>query len=99
LPHIKELATSHKDKPFAVVGINSDSGDRSDLQKRLEGEGITYRNALEGSTSGPIATAWNVRGWPTLYVLDGNGVIRRKFVGVNPQELKNLVEELLKEAR
>jgi hypothetical protein len=44
---------------------------------------------------GPIATAWNVRGWPTLYILDHNGVIRYKnFVRA---DLGKLVDNLLKE--
>lgn len=28
------------------------------------------------ATSGPIATAWDVSTWPTIYVLDDEGVIR-----------------------
>jgi len=40
-----------------------------------------------GSTSGPIASSWNVEGWPTLYILDHKGVIRHKFLGF-PGEAK-----------
>jgi len=53
-----------------------------------------------GSTSGPIASSWNVEGWPTLYILDHKGVIRHKFLGF-PGEAKfnGALEVLLKEAQ
>lgn len=54
-----------KSRPFALVGINSD-GDRSVLSKLLQENGITWRSAVDGTTSGPIAKAWNVHGWPTI---------------------------------
>ena len=51
-----------------------------------------------GSTGGPISTQWNVRGWPTLYVLDGKGVIRHKYVGSPGGEtLDKVIDELLEE--
>ena len=34
-----------------------------------------------GGTHGPIPTAWNVHGYPTVYILDHRGVIRLKFTG------------------
>lgn len=91
---MKQMAEINKDKPFAIVGVNSDR-DRSDLDSKLKENGINYRNAVDGSTSGPIATAWNVRGWPTVYVIDEKGVIRQKFVGVDPKKLDAIVEQLL----
>jgi peroxiredoxin len=90
------MVNQYKDKPFALVGVNSD-GERSALQKIVKEQKLNYRSAVGGSTSGPIATAWNVRGWPTVYVIDAKGVIRKKFIGVDPKELTKAVEDLLKE--
>jgi hypothetical protein len=92
IPHEKEMVERLKDKPFALIGINSD-GDRSVLQKILKEQGITWRNAVDGSTSGPLATAWNVHGWPTIYVLDQNGVIR--FKDLRDKALEDAVVKLL----
>ena len=79
-PHERSLVQRLEDKPFALLGINSD-GDREALKKTLEEEKITWRSWWDGGgTSGPIATQWNVTGWPTVYVLDGVGVIRYKSV-------------------
>ena len=89
------MVETFKDKPFALLGVNSD-GDRSVLQKIIKDQGLNFRNAVDGSTSGPIATAWNVQGWPTVYVIDAEGVIRNKFIGVDAKVLTKAVEDLLK---
>ena len=95
IPHEKRMVEQMKDKPFALVGINSD-GDRSALKKIMKEQGITWHSAVDGSTSGPLATKWNVSGWPTIYVLDTKGVIR--FRDVRDEEMTKTVEALLKEA-
>ena len=42
---------------------------------------------------------WNVRGWPTLFVIDQDGVIRQKWLG-SPGEkvLDDLLDELVAKA-
>jgi hypothetical protein len=60
-------------------------------------EKITWRSWWDGgSTSGPIATKWNIQGWPTIYVLDAKGTIR--FRDVREKELDQAVDKLLAEA-
>src|SRR5262249_54997650 len=93
--HERSLVKRLEGKPFALLGINSDSN-REQLKKVLEKEKITWRSWWDGgSTNGPIATKWNVRGWPTIYVLDHKGVIRYK--GVRGEARANAVDTLLKE--
>jgi hypothetical protein len=48
-----------------------------------------------GSTNGPIATRWNVSGWPTIYVIDAKGVIR--YRDVREQAMDKAVDTLLEE--
>jgi peroxiredoxin len=98
-PHERSLVQKMEDKPFALVGINSDDS-KEELKKAIEKEKMTWRSWYDGgSTNGPIATAWNVRGWPTLYVVDHKGVIRHKWVG-SPGEkvMDEAIEKLVKEA-
>ena len=87
-PHERSLVKELKDKPFALIGVNSDT-DLANLRDkvRIEKE-LTWRSFWNGpeGTSGPISAEWNVTGWPTLYVIDHNGVIRAKSVGFD-QEL------------
>ncbi|MBS1715409.1 MAG: TlpA family protein disulfide reductase [Armatimonadetes bacterium] len=94
IPHEKDMVARLKDRPFALIGINSD-GDRSVLGKILKEQGITWRQAVDGSTEGPLAKKWGVRGWPTIYVLDKKGVIR--FKDLRDKELEEAVMKLLAE--
>src|SRR4051794_31423867 len=93
-PHERSLVKRMEGKPFAIVGVNSDS-DREKLKKRMEEEHITWPSWRDGETSGPIATQWNVHSWPTTYLIDSKGVIRNKEV--SGRELDNAVDALLKE--
>jgi len=93
-PHERSLVKRLDGKPFALLGINSDP-DREGLKKVLEKEQITWRNWWDKNRRGLIATAWNIHGWPTIYVLDGKGVIR--FRDVRGHDLDQAVDKLLKE--
>ena len=94
-PHERSLVKRLAGEPFALLGINSD-GDREALKTVMEEEEITWRSWWDGdNTSGPIATEWNVRAWPTIYVLDAEGKIRYKSIGGD--DMDKAVDTLLAE--
>ena len=94
-PHERSLVKRLADKPFALLGINSDQ-DLAKLREAMKKENITWRSWRNGgSTRGPIARKWNVHGWPTVYVLDARGVIRYK--NVREKDLDEAVDKLLAE--
>ncbi len=94
-PHERSLMKRLAGRPFALLGINSDR-DRDALKEVMKTENITWRSWWDGgSTRGPIASAWNVRGWPTIYVLDGQGKIRYK--NVRGEAMDKAVDTLLAE--
>jgi hypothetical protein len=93
-PHERSLVKRMQNQPFALLGINSDT-DLAQLRKRMKAEHITWPSWWDKSTSGPIATAWNVHAWPTIYVLDAKGIIR--FKDVRGAQLDHAVDTLLKE--
>ncbi len=91
--HERSLVKRLEGQPFALLGINSDR-DREALKKVMKKQGITWRSFWDGgSTQGPIASAWNVKGWPTIYVLDHEGVIRYK--NVRGERMDEAVDKLL----
>jgi peroxiredoxin len=93
-PHERSLVKRLEGKPFALLGINSDPKER--LPQVIKKENMTWRSWWDGgSTQGPIAKAWNVKGWPTTYVLDGKGVIR--YRNVREKEMDKAVDALLAE--
>ena len=95
-PHERSLVKRLADKPFALIGVNSDP-DLDVLRPRLAEENITWRSFWNGpdGIQGPISTSWGVRRWPTIYVLDANGVIR--FKNVRGERLDEAVDTLLEE--
>ena len=95
-PHERSLVKKYENRPFAIVGVNSDR-DREKIAKICEEKKLTWRSFWqEGGTGGPISTRWNVQGWPTSYLIDHKGVIRTKQVGGSPSD--ELIEKLVKEA-
>jgi hypothetical protein len=92
-PHERSLVKRLAGQPFALLGINSDR-DREALKKVMKKQGITWRSFWNGGgTGGPISSAWNVRAWPTIYVLDHKGVIRYK--NVRGERMDEAVDKLL----
>ena len=93
-PHERSLVKRLEGKPFSLIGINSDPKER--LRQTIKKENMTWRSWWDGgSTGGPIAKAWKVNGWPTIYVLDHKGVIR--YRDVREKELEKAVDTLLAE--
>ena len=96
-PHERSLVKRLEGQPFALLGVNSDR-DREALKKVMKKQGITWRSFWNGGgTRGPISSAWNVRGWPTIYVLDHKGVIRYK--NVRGERMDEAVDTLLAEMK
>lgn len=94
LPQERALVKRLEGQPFAIVGVNSDT-DRDKLKPVLAKERITWRSFWDASDT--ISTRWNVQGWPAIYVLDANGVIRSKQM--RDEMLDRAVTELMKEVK
>lgn len=96
VPHERKLSERFRDKPFVIVGVNSDE-DRAAARATAAREKMTWRSFWNGpdGPNGPISQTWNVHGWPTVYVLDAAGVIR--FRDVYREGLDRAVEELVAE--
>lgn len=97
-PHERSLVKRLADKPFALIGVNSDR-DLAKLAPRLAQENITWRSFWNGPEGprGRISARWNVRGWPTLYLIDHQGRLRFKNVR-DEQKLDAAIDELVAEA-
>jgi hypothetical protein len=99
-PHERSLVQQMTGRPFVLLGVNSDK-DRDGLKNVLPKLNITWRSFWNGpeGTNGPISTRWNIQGWPTLYVLDADGVIRYKWLDTpGDKVLSAAVEKLVRDA-
>lgn len=94
-PHERSLVKQLADKPFVLIGVNSDR-DLEKIRGVVKEKELTWRsfqNQREGKPD--IADEWGVMAWPTIYVIDGKGMIR--FKNVRGEKMDRAIEELLKE--
>ena len=99
-PHERSLVKKLEGKSFALIGVNSDT-DKKTIEAGLKEHQVTWRSFSCGKdgTRGKIPMDFNVRGWPTLYLIDDQGVIRKKWVGspgdkVLDEEIEKLINEI-----
>jgi hypothetical protein len=93
-PHERSLVKRLANKPFALLGVNTDDN-KNFVKQQNKQQQINWRSWFDGSTQGPICTQYKVRGFPTIYVLDDKGVIRYK--GVRGEAMDKAVDTLLKD--
>ena len=96
VPHERALVKRFEGRPFALLGINGDQ-DNDAAKRAVREHQINWRSWRDASAKKePISNSWNVRTWPTIYVIDHNGIIRYK--NLKGRELEEAVERLLQEA-
>lgn len=94
LPGEREMVGKMAGRPFTLLGINSDQ-DRSVLKKKFAKEKITWPNILEGKEHA-VSRSWNVHEYPTIYLIDEEGVIRHR--DIHGPEFEGDVEKMVAKA-
>jgi thiol-disulfide isomerase/thioredoxin len=93
IPHEREMVERLKDKPFVLVSISADEK-KETLIAFLAKEKMPWTHWWNGQEGG-IMEEWDVKYFPTIYVLDAQGVIRHK--DLRGEELEKAVNALLSE--
>jgi len=90
LPLLNQLTLDMRDKPVVVLGVNSDIPDEA--RKAYSDYKVAFRNWSDGTTSGPITTLFNLRNFPTIYLIDPAGriVLKNTSVEAVREKLKGL---------
>jgi len=95
-PHERSLVEKLADELFSLVGVNSDP--KNVYLEAIKRENITWPSFWDGGDIyGPVATKWNVYGWPTIYIIDHEGIIRDK--DKRGEEMDEVVNRLLAEMK
>src|SRR5262249_46358028 len=92
--HERSLVKRLQGKPFALLGVNSDTS-REELKQVIQKEKMTWRSWYAGEGGGRIAQQYKVRSWPSIFVIDHRGVIR--FKDVRGHDMDKAVDQLLAE--
>lgn len=93
IPHEREMVEKFRGKPFALISVSADD-EKKELTDFLAKEPMPWTHWWEGPDA-PLLKQWNVRFFPTIYVIDAKGVIRHKQL--RGEELEKAVEKLLAE--
>jgi thiol-disulfide isomerase/thioredoxin len=94
IPHERELVKRLDGKPFALVSVSADD-EKGTLTEFLKETDMPWTHWWGGADGKKLIKELHVRHYPTIYVLDADGVIRYK--GVRGAKMDAAVDELLKE--
>lgn len=95
IPHEREMVEKFKSKPFALISVSADD-DKKELEDFIAKEPMPWIHWWDGAEAA-LLKQWNVRFFPSLYVIDAKGIIRYKHI--RGEELEKAVEKLLSETK
>jgi thiol-disulfide isomerase/thioredoxin len=97
IPHEREMVKKLDGKPFVLLSVSADTK-KDTLTDFLKDEQMPWQHWWDGKDN-PLFKAYRVKAFPTLYLIDAKGVIRKKWVGSPGNDvLDKAVEEVVKEA-
>lgn len=84
-PYERQLIKDYAGRPFVLLGVNCDKG-KDTLRQLIAAKKVTWRCWWDNEDS-PITQDWQITAFPTLYLIDSDGVIREILLG-RPDEKK-----------
>ncbi|MBP3957015.1 redoxin domain-containing protein [Gemmata sp. G18] len=93
IPHERDMVKKLGGKPFALISVSADEK-KETLTTFLEKTEMPWTHWHAGAR-GELLSKYQVKFYPTIYVIDAKGVIRHK--NIRDKDLEHAVEELLKE--
>ena len=94
MPQVKEIAAYFENQDVTVLGMNTDR-DPNNAEFVIKKMGLNYPNLKARN----IPKKYGVRGYPTLIVIDQDGIVSNFHVGYSPDlrdKVISSVEKLLK---
>ena len=82
VPELKELTRKYPGR-LELISVSADNDDKS-WREFVSKHEMTWHQYRDSNHK--ILDSYSVRAFPTYMVIDGDGVIRQKIVGMNPQE-------------
>jgi peroxiredoxin len=73
-PNEKALVDQFQGRPFVLLGVNSDASAQEAKEAAVR-RGLTWRAFFIGSSK-DVPRRYRVQGWPSFFLIDGQGVIR-----------------------
>ena len=93
--HERSLVEGMTGRPFVLLGVNSDK-EKSTAQDAVKDNDLNWRSWWDKSTQGDISSSFQIRGWPTIFLIDHEGVIQAK--NLRGSQLDTAIEQLVSRA-
>lgn len=83
LPELKELSKKYPSEKLTLISVSADDDEKAwrEFVGKKNMDWAQYRDADK-----KIRTAFGIHAFPTYLVIDGEGMIKERFTGFNPQE-------------
>jgi len=92
IPDFIAVSNDYKDSGVQFIGISNE--DASTLRDFVDNFGINYPILIDSTN---IGGEWGISGIPTTFILDGNGAVLYKNVGMmSRSQLESAIEDALK---
>jgi len=94
MPSLVTMQQRMKDKGVTVLGVSIDV-DGDAYRKFLKDYGVNFVTVRDPGQK--TSTLYGTFGWPETYIIDRNGVVRRKFIGAvnwNSREVTEFLSKL-----
>lgn len=93
MPAINEFYETHQNEDFVVLAVNSQE-DAATVQRFIDVQKFTFPVLLD--TQADVMNQYKVRGLPTSFVIDRDGIIRYVHTGaITRQQLEDVIGPLL----
>jgi thiol-disulfide isomerase/thioredoxin len=89
---LQKLATEHEGSGLLVVGVIYDSADDNTVVAFADALGVEYR--LVRLRPGSVDAWGGIGALPVSYLVDENGVIKRRYVGATEAQIEGLFDDV-----
>ena len=97
IPHERELVEKMSKKPFVLLSVSADT-EKSAVTEFMSKEKMPWSHWWDGR-GGPVAKMFRIQAYPTLFLIDAKGIVRKKWIGSPGNEVVDkAVEEMVAEA-
>jgi cytochrome c biogenesis protein CcmG, thiol:disulfide interchange protein DsbE len=101
LPSLMQLQTALQDKGVVVLGVSVDA-EAADYQKFLKDHNVNFltvrdpgeQNKTNTGVVAPVSSKYGTYRFPETYIIDRNGVLRRKLIGAANFTQPEIIEYL-----
>ncbi len=94
IPHTRELVKKMDGKPFVFVSVSADEK-KETLTKFIKDTPMPWTHWHNGTAG--VVEDWEIDAFPTIYILDTKGIIRKVIIGGDSKLIDAEVEKLVQE--